>query len=45
MPLLLKVVLDYKNNIVNEWARLGNRKVKIAHMKRNKMKLDVLFPT
>ena len=29
MTLLLKVVLGYKNNTVNEWARLGNRKIKL----------------
>ena len=45
MALLLKVVLNYKNNTANEWVRLGNRKVKIAYRQRSKMKLDVLTPT
>ena len=45
MVLLLKVVLDYKDNTVYEWARLGNRKVKIVYRPRSKLKLDIIIPT
>ena len=45
MVLLLKVVLDYKNNTANDWQDWETVMSKIAYRARSKMKLDVLNPT